>query len=249
MTKKQRAKRKARRQQSVKHAQTAARHDREKAIKRRLRARERVILPGGREWLAVEALPLSGARCASALKAAGLPVFEAREKVREQREGGPPRVAMVPIMRRVMFVGLRGWSDMRLIEECRHVWRVFSVTAEGQDWVQRDFFRQALFEAEIVGERAMPFISAVDMQSFADHVIGYMRFDKDTGLSHVVTEMELVAALFGKGDHVRVTSGPFASFPGVVEAHDTKTDLYTVGVSIFGRVTQVPCEEKHLEAA
>ena len=121
MTKKQRARRQARRQQSVKHAQTAARVDREKAIKRRLRARERVILPGGREWLAVEALPLSGALCASALRAAGLPVFEAREKVREQREGGPPRVAMVPIMRRVMFVGLRGWSDMRLIEECRHV--------------------------------------------------------------------------------------------------------------------------------
>lgn len=249
MTKKQRQRRKARRQQSVKHAQTAARHDREKAIKRRLRARERVILPGGREWLAVEALPLSGSRCAAALKATGLPVFEAREKVRAVAENGKARVALVPIMRRVMFVGLRSWSDMRLIEECRHVWRVFSVTPGGLDWVQREHYRQSLFEAEITGERTMPFISAQDMQSFADHVIGYMRYDKDTGMSHVVTEMELVAALFGRGDRVRVKEGPFASFPGVVEAHDTKTDLYTVGVSIFGRITQVPCEEKQLEAA
>ncbi|WP_053080568.1 hypothetical protein [Methylobacterium variabile] len=249
MTKKQRARRKARRQQSVKHAQTAARHDREKAIKRRLRARERVILPVGREWLAVEAYPLSGARCAAALKAAGLPVFEAREKVREQRDGRPPRVAMVPVMRRVLFVGLRGWSDMRLIEECRHVWRVFSVTVHGLDWVPRDHYRQALFEAEILGDRTMPFIPAAAMQEFADHVIGYKRFDKRTGLSHVATETDLLALLFQAGDRVKVTGGPFASFPGIVDGHDPTTDLYTVGVSVFGRVTRVPCEERQLEAA
>lgn len=249
MTKKQRDRRKARRQQSVKRAQTAARHDREKAIKRRLKAREREILVAGREWLAVEALPLSGARCASALRAAGLPVFEAREKVRAVAENGKARVAMVPIMRRVMFVGLRGWSDMRLIEECRHVWRVFSVTVEGLDWVPREHYRQSLFEAEIVGDRTMPFIPGAAMQEFADHVSGYKRFDKRSGLSHIVTEMDLVSSLFSKGDQVRVKEGPFASFPGVVQAHDPKTDRYTVGVSIFGRITEVPCEENQLEAA
>ncbi len=249
MTKKQRNRRKARRQQSVKHAQTAARHDREKAIKRRLRARERVILPVGREWLAVEAYPLGGSRCARALSAAGLPVFEAREKTREQREGSPPRVAMVPIMRRVLFVGLRAWSDMRLIEECWHVWRVFSVTVQGLDWVPREHYRQSLFEAEILGDRSMPFISAAAMQEFADHVIGYKRYDARTGLSHVATEMELLGLLFQPGDRVKLTGGPFASFPGVVEGHNSKTDLYTVGVSVFGRVTHVPCEEGQLVAA
>lgn len=249
MTKKQRNRRKARRQQSVKHAQTAARHDREKTIKRRLRTRERVILPVGREWLAVEALPLSGARCAVALKAAGLPVFEAREKVGEQRDGRPPRVAMVPVMRRVLFVGLRGWSDMRLIEECRHVWRVFSVTVQGSDWVPREHYRQSLFEAEILGDRSMPFISGVAMQEFADHVIGYKRYDAGTGLSHVATEMELLGLLFQRGDRVKLIGGPFASFPGVVEGHNPKTDLYTVGVSVFGRVTKVPCEQGQLVAA
>lgn len=249
MTKNQRNRRKARRQQSVKHAQTAARHDREKAIKRRLRARERVILPAGREWLAVEAYPLSGSRCARALTVAGLPVFEAREKVREQREGGPPRVAMVPIMRRVMFVGLRGWSDMRLIEECRHVWQVFGAVGGGLDWVHREQFRQALLDADIWGDRAVPFIAAGPMQEFADHVCDYKRWDPLTETSHVVTGDEVLALLYGAGDWVRVTGGPFASFPGVVEAHDRKTDLYTVGVSIFGRVTQVSCEEGQLEAA
>ncbi|AWB21226.1 hypothetical protein DA075_10120 [Methylobacterium currus] len=249
MTKKQRNRRKARRQQSVKHAQTAARHDREKAIKRRLRARERVILPAGREWLAVEAYPLSGNRCAKALTAAGLPVFEAREKVREQRDGGPPRVAMVPVMRRVIFVGLRGWSDMRLIEECRHVWQVFGVIGDGLGWIHREQFRQALLDADICGDRAVPFIAAGPMQHFADHVCKYMRYDPDTDTSHVVSGDELLELLYGVGDRVRVTSGPFASFPGVVESHDRKTDLYTVGVSIFGRVTQVACEERHLEAA
>ncbi|WP_053078382.1 hypothetical protein [Methylobacterium tarhaniae] len=249
MTKKQRARRKARRKQSVKHAQTAARHDRENAIKRRLRTRERVILPAGREWLAVEAFPASGARCATALKAAGLPVFEAREKVREQREGRPPRVAMVPVMRRVLFVGLRGWSDMRLIEECRHVRCVFSVTTHGLDWVPREHYRQALFEAEILGDRIMPFISAATMQEFADHVIGFKRYDASTGLSHVATETDLLALLFQPGDRVKVTGGPFALFPGVVEGHDSKADLYTVGVSVFGRITLVPCEAGHLQVA
>ncbi|MGE7416741.1 hypothetical protein [Methylobacterium tarhaniae] len=249
MTKKQRNRRKARRQQSVKHAQTAARHDREKTIKRRLRTRERVILPAGREWLAVEALPASGARCAAALKAAGLPVFEAREKVREEREGRPPRVAMVPVMRRVLFVGLRGWSDMRLIEECRHVWRVFSVTVQGLDWVHREHYRQALFEAEILGDRTMPFISGAAMQEFADHVIGYKRYDARTRLSHVATEMDLLALLFQPGDRVKLTGGPFASFSGVVDGHDSKADLYTVGVNMLSRIARVRCEEGQLVAA
>ncbi|MGE7415461.1 hypothetical protein [Methylobacterium tarhaniae] len=249
MTKKQRNRRKARRQQSVKHAQTAARHDREGAIKRRLRARERVILPAGREWLAVEAYPLSGSRCARALTAAGLPVFEAREKVREQRDGRPPRVAMVPVMRRVLFVGLRGWSDMRLIEECRHVWQVFAVTPEGLDWVHREQFRQGLLDADIWGDRAVPFIEPGPMQEFADHVCGYKRWDRLTETSHVVTDNEVLALLYGAGSRVRVTGGPFASFPGVVESHDPNTDLYTVGVSVFGRSTLVPCEEGQLTAA
>ena len=65
----------------------------------------------------------------------------------------------------------------------------------------------------------------------------------------MVTSDEALALLYRMGDRVRVTGGPFASFPGVVEAHDRKTDLYTVGVSIFGRVAEVLCEEGHLEAA
>lgn len=249
MTRKQRARRKARRKQSVKHAQTAARHDRENAIKRRLRTRERVILPAGREWLAVEALPASGARCATALKAVGLPVFEAREKVREEREGRPPRVAMVPVMRRVLFVGLHSWSDMRLIEECQHVWRVFSVTVRGLDWVPREYYRQALFEAEILGDRSMPFISAEAMQEFADHVIKYKRYDGSTGLSHITTEADLLALLFRLGDQVRIIGGSFGLLPGIIEEYDPMTALYTVDVKMLGQTMRLTCESTNLEAA
>ncbi|WP_407529415.1 hypothetical protein [Methylobacterium oryzisoli] len=241
MTKKQRQRRKIARQRSVQHAKVAARYDREKVIKRRLRAKERVLLPVGREWLAVEALPLSGARCAAALTAAGLAVFEAREKVRKQVDGGPPRVAHEPIMRRVMFVGISRWSDLRLVEECRHVWRVFGVTIEGQDWVAREFFRQALFEAEYLGDRSLPLIKADAMQDFADHVCGYKRKGE--------LVREIADLLYPIGSTVRVTQGPFASFPGVVDAYDPKADRYTVAVRIFGRETQVPCEERQLEAA
>lgn len=95
----------------------------------------------------------------------------------------------------------------------------------------------------------MPFILAAAMQEFADHVIGYKRYDASTGLSHVATETDLLARLFQPGARVKITGGPFASFPGIVEEHNPKSDLYMVGVSVFGQVTHVPCEEGQLVAA
>lgn len=50
-------------------------------------------------------------------------------------------------------------------------------------------------------------------------------------------EVEADAALFKVGSHVKVTGGPFASFPGVVSAATLKR--LEVLVTIFGRTTPV----------
>jgi transcriptional antiterminator NusG len=52
---------------------------------------------------------------------------------------------------------------------------------------------------------------------------------------------------FAVGDLVRVTSGPFAQFCGLVERVDSRSRL-SVGVDIFGRITPVEIEPGDVEA-
>jgi transcription termination/antitermination protein NusG len=65
----------------------------------------------------------------------------------------------------------------------------------------------------------------------------------------VVAGTDSVRAVFGIGDHVTVTDGPFASFPGIVERgfdisiEELEPNLrIKVAVNIFGRATPVELE-------
>jgi transcription termination/antitermination protein NusG len=102
-------------------------------------------------------------------------------------------------------------------------------------------FRPAWIEAETFGGARMPVVGTADMQRFADHVTGFLKDERAV--------VGLFQALFAVGAQVMVTDGPFASFPGVVEAFDADQGVYKVAVSVFGRKTPVELEEAHVEAA
>ena len=243
MTKKQKQRRKERRRNSTLGAQEQARLDVARQRQRRLKPTvERFYVPPRRSWLSLQAMPLRASKCAVALRKAGLPVFEAREHVKLAAENGKERIARVPIMRRLMFVGIATLADLARIEACPLVARVLSSAADGAFlWIDRDGFRAPWIEAETFGKARMPVIRRAEMRKFADHVMGYMCDDE---LADGV-----FATLFAVGSTVRVVSGPFASFNGTIEEHDDTGGLYTVNVDIFGRSTLLRVEERKLQAA
>ncbi|MCA9530740.1 MAG: transcription termination/antitermination protein NusG [Myxococcales bacterium] len=53
--------------------------------------------------------------------------------------------------------------------------------------------------------------------------------------------------LFEKGDHVRVTDGPFANFTGTIEEVNADKQKVRVLVSIFGRATPVELQYSEVE--
>jgi transcriptional antiterminator NusG len=54
-------------------------------------------------------------------------------------------------------------------------------------------------------------------------------------------------AVFEEGDLVRVVTGPFTSFSGVVEEVDEAHSRLMVALSVFGRVTRVELEFGRVE--
>jgi transcription termination/antitermination protein NusG len=56
-------------------------------------------------------------------------------------------------------------------------------------------------------------------------------------------------AVFEEGDLVRVVTGPFTSFNGVVEEVDEAHSRLVAALSVFGRVTRVELEFGQVEMA
>jgi transcriptional antiterminator NusG len=75
----------------------------------------------------------------------------------------------------------------------------------------------------------------------AEEVFEIMRQDKEKG-------SKLTAkSLYDKGEHVKITDGPFASFSGVVEDINIEREKLKVMVTIFGRSTPVELDFTQVE--
>jgi len=201
---------------------------------RRVRARqkiERFHVDPARSWYVVQAIPLRATRCALALRVAGLPVFEARQEQKlVDPDNGKARIAKVPILRRVMFVGCADQSDIDAIAGCPWANRVLCNSDE-TPWVDRERFYDA--SPVIIGAKAM--------ERFADHLTGHLRDDEAVA--------EVFAVLFAVGEAVRLKSGTLAAFTGTVDAVDEVAGTYKVAVKAFGRDVTVEAHEEDLVAA
>lgn len=88
------------------------------AIRRRRRRPRpaRIVVAPDRVWLVVRTRPRWSAGVARELEEAGLATFEAREEVERVEETGRRRFVREPLLRRLVFVGLRDDAELRLAE-------------------------------------------------------------------------------------------------------------------------------------
>lgn len=192
-------------------------------------------------WVVVRAEFNRAIQCAKALREAGYPVFEARQEERVVAETGKARVAQIPVLRRLMFVGL---DDGRLIghqseqprrqphlSTIRYLEAVWSYGDGALTWTPREWLRSACPVA----------IGPLAMQKFADNITGHMRGDEEV--------KDLVDALFRAGDAVRITEGPFLGQPGNVQEVNQRTSRYKIDVTMLGGTVRVELHENQLEAA
>lgn len=177
-----------------------------------------------RTWYVVRTLPRWAARAAEQIRSIGVPVFEARESVRLVSEIGKVRVALVPVLNRLLFVGVVDGHELRRVE--RHPGVYDDYTTYQRGGVMRS-----------AGGMQMT-ISAEDMQNFADAI---------TGNGGDVARARKV--LFDIGQAVVVEDGPFASFSARVEEIDAARERIKVAVEIFGRDTPVELDFKQVRAA
>lgn len=177
-----------------------------------------------RRWYVIRSLPRWSRRAAEQIRAEGIPVFEAREAVRLVSDIGKVRVALIPILRRLLFVGISDWTELALVE--RHPGIYDDLTS---------YRRSGVVDAPGGGRMV---VKPEDLQDFADSITG-----------HGGSIDNARALLFALGETVSVTSGPFASYQGTVEDIDAARSRLTVSVDIFGRATPVELEFDHVEAA
>ena len=175
-------------------------------------------------WYVIRTLPRWANRAAEQIRGLGTPVFEAREAVRLVSEVGKVRVALIPVLRRLLFVGVRDWRELKAAEEQPGVYD----DATG-------YRRSGVVERPGGGVMT---IAPADLQNFADCITGFGG-DMDAAK----------AVLFAIGETVRVCDGPFVSFNGTVEEIDIRTGRMKVAVDLFGRATPVELERNQVEAA
>jgi transcription termination/antitermination protein NusG len=145
--------------------------------------------------------------------------------VRLVSDVGKVRVALIPVLRRLLFVGVEDWRELKMVEGHPGVYDDLTGPRYGGGIVERPGGRHMVILPE-------------DLQNFADCITGYGG-DMDAAK----------AVLLAIGEIVRVCDGPFASFNGLVEEIDTRTGRMKVAVDIFGRPTPVELELNQVEAA
>ncbi|MBA9066981.1 transcriptional antiterminator NusG [Methylobacterium sp. RAS18] len=178
-----------------------------------------------RTWYVVRTLPRWAARAAEQIRAEGIPVFEARESIRLVSEIGKVRTALVPVLNRLLFVGVvPGAGELKRVEEHPGVYDDHTTYRRGG--VMRS-----------PGGMQMT-ISAEEMQNFADAITGN---GGDAARARKV--------LFEIGQAVVVEAGPFASFNATIEEIDDERERLRVAVEIFGRATPVELDFKQVRAA
>lgn len=178
-----------------------------------------------RTWYVIRTLPRWAARAAEQIRAEGIPVFEAREAIRLVSEIGKVRTALVPVLNRLLFVGVAsGSGELKRVEEHPGVYD--DHTTYRRSGVMRS-----------PGGMQMT-ISAEEMQNFADAITGN---GGDAARARKV--------LFEIGQAVVVDDGPFASFNATIEEIDDERERLRVAVEIFGRATPVELDFKQVRAA
>ncbi len=230
MTKKQRRaqrrdKARQARQKAVRRAVATHQHSASLAhLRARVEPSERFEVDLNCTWHVVRTLPRWAGRAAAQIRQAGIPVFEARETVRLVSDVGKARVAQVPILRRLLFVGISNWRELVMVES--HPGVLDDATSYRRGGVMR-------------GTDERPIVIPADqLQGFADCITGHGDdAEKALGVLDMI------------GAAVRVVDGPFASYNGTVEDADPKSGRLTVNINLFGRETPVELLGKHVEAA
>lgn len=200
----------------------------------RIRARlktERFEVDQALSWVVVRAEFNRASACAAALRRAGLAVFEARQEERLVAENGKARVAQVPVLRRLIFVGMASPAGVADLERIRFLDAVWALGEASWVWTPRKWVRSA--RPIWIGPRAM--------QRFADHITGHLRDDEAVH--------DVVEALFAKGETVRVVDGAFSDYVGAVREHFERRGRYRIDINMLGGVVSLELDEKQLEAA
>jgi transcriptional antiterminator NusG len=185
---------------------------------------DRFEVDPSRTWYVIRTLPRWATKAAEQITASGTPVFEAREAIRLVSDIGKVRLALIPVLRRLIFVGVKDWQELRHVESHPGVYD--DLTGYGRSGV-----------VQRPGGGHMT-IGAEDLQNFADCITGVG--GDDDAASKIVYQI---------GGAVRVTEGPFASFNATVEGIDERTGRLKVAVDMFGRATPVELEVEQVEAA
>ncbi len=185
---------------------------------------ERFVVDPSLTWYVIRTLPRWAARAADQIAATGIPVFQAREAIRLVSEIGKTRVALVPVLRRLVFVGVRDWRELRAVEKHPGVYD----DATG-------YRRSGVVERP--GGGAMV-IAAGDLQNFADCITGY------GGDAAAARQF-----MFDVGQEVVVETGPFEGQAGRVTRVDGRTGRVRVDVIFAGGAASVEIDGNSVRAA